>query len=67
VRWNISDFTTHELDVPTDLGQVLTLTGGSSQAYADWCAHYLQWLWGDSKFQLYNHIEKYLKHNTYGA
>ncbi|KAL2845069.1 hypothetical protein BJY01DRAFT_247886 [Aspergillus pseudoustus] len=65
VRWDVSGFIMSESDDSTDIGKFLTLTGGSSQAYARRCADYLQWLWQDSKYEICDHIQEYLKHNIY--
>ncbi|CAM1507704.1 Fc.00g045520.m01.CDS01 [Cosmosporella sp. VM-42] len=65
VRWDLSDHIMNELDGSTDISQVLTLTGGSSHAYASRCADYLKWLWGDSKYEICSHLQHYLEQKIY--
>ncbi|KAL3442479.1 hypothetical protein BJX65DRAFT_225210 [Aspergillus insuetus] len=64
-HWELPTFAANKLDEQSDIGHVLTLTGGISHAYAARCADYLKWLWKDSGFELYNHVEEYLKDNIY--
>ncbi|KAF4996557.1 hypothetical protein FGRMN_4441 [Fusarium graminum] len=65
VRWDISDYMKDELDGSTEIGPVLVLTGGSSNAYAARCAEYLKWLWGDSKYDICSHLQQFLEQQAY--
>lgn len=66
VRWHLSDYIMNEHDGSTDISQVLTLTGGSSHAYASRCVDYLKWLWEDSKYDICSHLQDYLEQKSYG-
>jgi hypothetical protein len=66
VRWDVAEFIMNEFDKTTEIGQILTITGGSSYAYAARCADYLNWLWKDSKYDIHTLVQHYLKQHIYG-
>ncbi|CEL06411.1 hypothetical protein ASPCAL07516 [Aspergillus calidoustus] len=65
VRWDVAEFIMNEFDKTTEIGQILTITGGSSYAYAARCADYLNWLWKDSKYDIHTLVQHYLKQHIY--
>jgi hypothetical protein len=66
VCWDVAEFLMNEFEERTEIGQILTLTGGSSYAYAARCADYLNWLWKDSKYDIHTLVQHYLEQHIYG-
>ena len=65
VRWDLRDHVRNELDGSTDIGQVLTLTGGGVHAYASRCTDYLKWLWKGFQYDMCKHVQQYLDQKAY--
>ncbi|KAL3475082.1 hypothetical protein BJX99DRAFT_259698 [Aspergillus californicus] len=65
VRWDIQTFIENELDDSKDLGQVLTLTGGCSHAYAARCADNVKWQLEDCTYGIHEDFQQFLKQGTY--
>jgi hypothetical protein len=66
VRWDVAEFIMNEFDGRTEIGQILTITGGSSYAYAACSADYLNWLWKHSKYDIHRLVQFYLEQHIYG-
>ena len=66
IYWDIRQYLKEELTPRQTLASVLTVSGGSRDAFATPCALYMQWLWPDASIDLLDALDQTMKHGNYG-
>ena len=66
VYWDIRQYLKEELTPRQTLASVLTVSGGSRDAFATPRASYMQWLWPDASIDLLDALNQTMKHGRYG-
>ena len=66
VYWDIRQYLKEELTPRQSLASVLTVSGGSRDAFATPCASYMQWLWPDTSNDLLDALDQTMKRGNYG-
>ena len=66
VYWDIRQYLRKELIPQQTLASVLTVSGGSRDAFATSCVSYMQWLWPGASIDLLDALDQTMKHGKYG-
>ena len=66
IYWDIRQYLKKELTPQQTLASVLTVSGGSHNAFATSCVSYMQWLWPDASIDLLEALNQTMKHGRYG-
>ncbi|KAK2759985.1 hypothetical protein FQN54_002721 [Arachnomyces sp. PD_36] len=65
VQWDLARYVAQEFDGSPSIGQIFTITGGGTHAYASGCSDYLKHFWESSSYDICSHIQHYLEHKIY--
>ena len=66
VYWDIRQYIKNELTPRQTFASVLTVSGGSRDAFATPCGSYMKWLWSDASINLLDALDQTMKHGKYG-
>ena len=66
VYWDIRQYLENELTPRQTLASVLTVSGGSRDAFATPCGSYIQWLWSEASVDLLDALDETMKHGKHG-
>ena len=66
VHWDIRQYLENELIPRQTLASVLTVSGGSRDAFATPCGSYIQWLWSEASVDLLDALDEMMKHGKHG-
>ena len=66
VYWDIRQYLESELTPRQTIASVLTVSGGSCDAFATPCGSYMQWLWSDASIDLLDALDQTMEQGSYG-